>query len=419
MKKTMFMVALLGCGLVSARSQSVLTFAEYMRNVRECNVGYLAEKYNVDIAAASAKAARVMPDPELSVGYNNNQNWNLQMGYGWEVGLSYDLELGGKRRARMMLARSETELADALLEDYFRNLRADAAIAYLGALREQSLLGVQRASCLQMDSLARADSIRFRLGAISEVDARQSRLEAGTLQLELYSRRGDLQDALLQLLVMQGSREMTLPDSVAGSLGRFRRDLTLPALLASALDRRADLKAALKSQDISQSNLRLARANRAIDLGLNIGGVYSSQVRNDIAPAPAFKGITAGISVPLKFSGLNRGEVTAAGLSARQSDMQYEAAELQIRAEVTQAFNKYTLACSLVDHFDRGLLGEAAVILQKKIYSYRRGETGILEVLNARRTWNEVQTGYLETLFDCAGALVELQRAAAIWDIEL
>ncbi|GHV00356.1 transporter [Bacteroidia bacterium] len=413
------MVALLGCGLVSARSQSVLTFAEYMRNVRECNVGYLAEKYNVDIAAASAKAARVMPDPELSVGYNNNQNWNLQMGYGWEVGLSYDLELGGKRRARMMLARSETELADALLEDYFRNLRADAAIAYLGALREQSLLGVQRASCLQMDSLARADSIRFRLGAISEVDARQSRLEAGTLQLELYSRRGDLQDALLQLLVMQGSREMTLPDSVAGSLGRFRRDLTLPALLASALDRRADLKAALKSQDISQSNLRLARANRAIDLGLNIGGVYSSQVRNDIAPAPAFKGITAGISVPLKFSGLNRGEVTAAGLSARQSDMQYEAAELQIRAEVTQAFNKYTLACSLVDHFDRGLLGEAAVILQKKIYSYRRGETGILEVLNARRTWNEVQTGYLETLFDCAGALVELQRAAAIWDIEL
>ncbi len=412
---------ILGMGITSlfAQEQRVLTYTNYLNNVKNCNVGYLVEKYNVDIAEANVTAAKIFPDPELSVSYSNNQNWDLQMGYGVEVELSYSLELGGKRKARMLVAKSEKEVASALLNDYFRNLRADATIAYLGALKQKKMYEIQWSSYKQMRELARADSIRFRLGYIMEVDARQSKLEAGTRLNDVHASAGDWQDALLHLLVLQGNKKMELPDTIAGELIFMKRDFDLPALIAAAQHNRADLQAALKSKELSQNNLRLAKANRVIDLGLTIGGGYASEVLNELAPAPEFKTISAGISIPLKFSNFNKGELRAAQLTLRQHEVQYEAVELQISAEVVQAFNKYQVACRQMEQFNTGLLDEAEIIFKKKAYSYERGETGMLDLLNAQHTYNDIQVTYIETLYNCAVSLVELERACGIWDILL
>ena len=403
---------------VHAQETKVLTFDEYLNNVKNSNIAYLAEKYNVSIAEANVKAASVFPDPELSVSYGNNQNWNLQMGYGVDAELSYVLELGGKRKARIQLARSEKEMTDALLEDYFCNLRADATIAYLTAIKQHNLYEIQKASYVQMLGLARADSIRFSVGEITEVDARQSKLEAATMLNDVHSSEGDLQEALVQLLLFQGDKSMVLPDSITGVLSYRKHEFDLLSLVTMAQNNRADLQAALKFSEISQNNLRLAKANRAIDLGLSIGGSYSSEVRNEIAPAPAFRGVMAGISIPLRFSNANKGELRAAQMAATQSEKQYEAVELQISSEVMQAYKRYEITCRQVEHFNTGLLHDAETILQKKIYSYERGETSILEVLDARRTFNDVQSNYYETLYNCATSLVELERACGIWDVK-
>jgi cobalt-zinc-cadmium efflux system outer membrane protein len=399
---------------VRAQELHVLTFETYLNSVKDCHIGYLVEKYNVSIAEANEKAARVFPDPELSVSYANNQNWNLQMGYGIDVGLNYTLELGGKRKARMSVARSEKELTEALLEDYFRNLRADATIAYLDVLKQKRGYEMLRLSYEQMLALANADSIRYRLGSITEVDARRSGLEAAGMLNDLYAGEGDLRESMIRLSLFLGNKELTLPDSVAGELFYVKREFDPEELVITAQNNRADLQAAIKSGERSQNNLQLAKANRAIDLGLSIGGGYSSIVRNDIAPAPAFKGLAAGISIPLKFSNTNKGELKAAQLAVRQSELEYEAIERQIASEVIRACNQYKVSSRQAELFDTGMLQDAERILQQIIYSYERGETGILEVLNARRTCLEMQMTYSETLYNYAVALVELERACGI-----
>jgi len=402
-----------------AQEKRLLTFGEYLDNVKNSNIDYLAEKYNVDIADANIKAAKVFPDPELSISYANNQNWDLEMGYGIDAELSYTLELGGKRKARVRVAQSEKEMTGALLENYFRNLQADATIAFLSAVKQHKLYEIQKESYIQMLELARADSLRLRLGMITETDARQSKLEASTMLNDVHSSEGDLREVLVQLLLFQGNKSMELPDSIVGRLNYFKREFDLLSLVTTAQNNRADLQAALKSKELSQNNLRLAKADRAIDLGLSIGGGYSSIVRNEIAPAPEFWGFTAGISIPLKFSNTNKGAVRAARLAAEQNEKQYEAIELQISTEVMQAYNKYSIECRKVEQFNTGLLLDAETILEKKIYSYERGETGILEVLNAQRTYNDIQVSYNETLYECSIALIELERTCGIWDIEI
>ncbi|MDR1371177.1 MAG: TolC family protein, partial [Dysgonamonadaceae bacterium] len=143
----------------NAQEKRVLTFDKYLNNVKNNNISFLAEKYDVDIAGANVKAAKVFPDPELSVSYVNNQNWNLQMGYGIDAELGYTLELGGKRKARIRVAESEKEMTEALLEDHFRNLRTDAIIAYYTALKQKKIHEIQQSSYLRMLDLANADSV--------------------------------------------------------------------------------------------------------------------------------------------------------------------------------------------------------------------------------------------------------------------
>ncbi len=418
--KTIIFITLTTTSVTSlAQETTILTYKEYMTRVKSANISYLAEKYNVDIAEAKMQAAKVIPDPELSIGYGNNQDWDLQMGYNIDAGLSYTLELGGKRGARMDVARSEKELAEVLLEDYFRNLRADATIAYLSAVKQKHLFQLQRSSFRQMYRLAQADSLRLRAGTIMEVDARQSKLEAQSMQNEIYAYEGDLKESLFNLLMLQGINTLQLPDSIQGSLLLPKRNFDIAKLITLAQTNRTDIQMAIKTQEMSQNNLRLAKANRFIDLGLSVGGSYSSEVRNELAPAPSFKGIVAGISVPLKFSNINKGELKAAQLSVSQSKMQYEAIELQIKTEVAQAYSRYLSALRQIEQFDNGLLSEAEYIFKKKVYSYERGESNMTELLNAKRTYYDNQIAYQESLYNFSVALVELERACGVWDIEI
>ena len=132
----------LGTGLL-AQTPVDLPYTRYMSRVIDDNLGYAAEKLNVPAAQAAVTAARVFNDPNLSVSYYNNENNSLQMGEGVEVELSKTFTFG-KRGANIALAKSEQALAEALLADYFRELRADATVAYLEALRQRRLYQVKQ-----------------------------------------------------------------------------------------------------------------------------------------------------------------------------------------------------------------------------------------------------------------------------------
>jgi cobalt-zinc-cadmium efflux system outer membrane protein len=101
-----------------------------------------------------------------------------------------------------------------------------------------------------------------------------------------------------------------------------------------------------------------------------------------------------------------------------QAEELYKHAELQIRTEIMQAWELYQGYRRQVENFNQGLIENAENVRKGKIYSYQRGETTLLEVLNAQRTFNEIRTAYYEAHFNMAAALIELERAAGIWDID-
>ena len=93
MKKYICSLALLALPMVVGAQ--TLDYRQYMQAVARDNTALMAEKYNVEIAAANLQAAKVFNDPELSVAYTDNEDNTLMMGRSYEAGLSYGFSLGG------------------------------------------------------------------------------------------------------------------------------------------------------------------------------------------------------------------------------------------------------------------------------------------------------------------------------------
>ena len=395
-----------------------ITLNQYLYNVAKNNLGYVAEQFSVSIAEADLKAAKVFPNPEISIGYSNNEDKKLMMGQSIATGISYPISFGNKREAGLALARSQFDLAQSTLIAYFQNLRADAAISYYTAMRERQLFLLQEDTYERMKELANADSIRLRAGSIKEIDALQSSLEAKSQYNQVYQSRAEMQNAMVKLSLLQGK---PINDTIYFASDDFipsKRHFILTELIQSAIKNRIDLQIAIKNKEISENIVNLLKANRAFEFNLEAGYSYSSIVKNEIAPAPTFHTYNTGLTIPLKFSNFNKGELQAAKFSVNQNEIALREVELQITSEVTQVYNLYLAKEKQIEQYNTGLIMNAEKILQGRIYSYQRGETGLIEVLNSQRTYNELRKDYYETSNDYCSALIELERSVAIWDLD-
>jgi len=408
-------LVLLSTTWMKAQEKELLSFEEYLSLVGNKNLGYASQKYNVSMAEAAIQTANMFPDPQLEMETTNN-GVNQNMGYVYGASLGWTLELGGKRKARVNLARNQSELSKIQLQDFFRNLRADASLGYIDALKSKALLEVQQDSYKNMQQLAKSDSIRYRLGTISLVTSKQSKLEAASLLNEVYQAESAEQQALTSLSVFLGESKIT-DRNVAGDFNAFNRDFSIDDLILQALNERADLLAARQNTEVAKSQISLEKANRIIDLGISAGAERHTEATNEIAPSPTVNAVKMGISIPLKFSNRRNAGLKIAEMAHLQAEVEYKQIEQGIKAEVMQAYQQYTATQKQLRQFHNGMLTEAQSILEGITYSYKRGESSILEVLNAQRTYNNVRKDYYQALADNAAALIELERKAGIWDI--
>jgi cobalt-zinc-cadmium efflux system outer membrane protein len=392
-----------------------ISFDNYIELVKDQNFEYAAEKLNITISEAAIEAAKVFSDPYISVDYNRDSESGVNSGFGLSSEIGKSIDLGGERKARINLSQSEKELTVSLVTDYYRRLQAEATLLYLEAMKQRQLYLVKYDSYQTMNKLAESDSIRYTLGSIMEIDAIQSKLEAGILLNELTHAISEWKNSLWDISVMTGNSNIDTLLLPSNHLHDVSRDFVLEDLITEALNNRADLQAALLDKDVSQKALILTKKERNTDIDLR-AGISNSYLIG--AGAPVNSSLSAGIAIPLKFSNLNSGELRMAEARIDLANTRYAYAEVKIVSEITQAWEYYMDYCLQVENFNNGLLENAENVRKGKIYSYQRGETSLLEVLNAQRTYNEIQTTFFETLFNQAAALVNLEMAAGIWDIE-
>jgi outer membrane protein TolC len=188
-------------------------------------------------------------------------------------------------------------------------------------------------------------------------------------------------------------------------------------LVGEVLEKRADVVSAWQAMEASRSGVKQAKANRIPDVDIGLGWQRNSASTNEIAPSPQYDLLGLSASIPIPVFNTLRAELDMARFASEQAEKSWQGARLKAEVEVRQAYARYQLATERVVKYKEGTLQDSATVLKAKLYSYQRGHTSLLEVLNARREENNVYLAYYDTLAECAKALVAVEHAAGIWDL--
>ena len=392
----------------SAKASVLPDYETFLKKVASQNTAYLAEKYAIDIALAGEQAARVFRDPELSFSYGNNQDWNLQMGQTFDVGLAYTIPLGGERAANIGAAKAEVEVTRAAVADYLRNLRQQAAEMYATAWLAIQSEQVYHTTYLIMSEIARGDSLRLSVGDTDKATAMQSQVEANLCFHQWQNALVEKQNALANLSLISGETLTGIADSILPIVPL--PTASLEELQQRALANRADLIRALAEKTLTQQQLRVIKAGQHLELTLEAGYTHAMRVRNEEAPAPPFDGFSVGFSLPLKFSSANKGTMRQAKEQVKQAEMNVQALQQQILTEVQQAYYAYAVKSRLMPTFTR-TLADAAQVLHQRTQGYHKGDTSLLELIAARTAYNELYQTYLTDVADAFIAQATLATA--------
>lgn len=408
MKKTL--IALLATLSIICEAQE-LSYGQYMEQVLTRNIALTAASLNIDISAASTQASKTHNDPTLAITYSSNEDWDKKLGYAIEGELGRTFTFG-VRRGRIAVAEKEEQETAALLEEYIRNLRADATIAYLENLKAIHRLKTKTNKETRLLTIARNDSIRHAKGDISKADRLESRMAATLARNHRLAAEAAVRSTAITLGYYMSNLQGCETLTATGSLEINEPAAPLATYLERALQHRADLQAALYRIDIAEASRKFNAAQRRTELNAKIAATYNKGARNETPHSPSFATVKAGIAIPLKFSNLNKGARTVDNLLVQQARQEAENARLLVQSEVMQAYNEYTYASTQAAALTTTMVGEMNTIVESKKKAYEMGDIPFLDYISAERRQDEMEEEHIEALFEKAVKWVELQRAA-------
>ena len=353
-----------------------------------------------DAAIANVTTAKSFINPEIEMGagpsrYRTGTNDTRN---NWGVALSQPLEFSDVRSARREIAESNVHLASVNTEINQVELRLRVKQSFYDVLQRQEALR------LVEDDLHLLQQIRERVKL--RVDIGESpRYELIKADTEALAAERDYQSALTRIVeakaYLQGLLGSAMPADYV-LLGELPLGQNLPAIqsLRSQLAQSPHLKQVRAASETADAKLRLEENLRNPGLTLKVG------VEQD----PDLTSFRLGVAVPLPLWSQRQGQIAEAAANVRQVQAVLSDRELALNRDLESAYQRYLIAQNQVGAFEHGLLKQAESVLKVAESAYRFGERGILEYLDAQRTYRAVKKDYLSAKFDYVSTMLEVER---------
>lgn len=393
-----------------AAQAPTLSLTDAVAQARRTSPLVLAAASRRGVVASRARAEAVQPNPVLEWRRENDGTPILPDVF---TTLALPVDVTGRRIGLRMAASAAARRAEAESLAVVREAEYAAARAWWRTALAQGLLAVAQAQREAMAGIAAFDSTRFAEGAVAEVVALRTRVEATRARIAEATAVGDLARARTELARALGRSVDSLAPVDAPDVGAAAR---APAGAADARewfapDTTAVLAAARERPDVQASRHALLEARRRADaerryvLGGDVqlvGGLKRTQgldaaVISAFVPIPLFNRNAAN-------AGRATGELYLAQAEARD-------AETRALAEARAALaSVQALVASAPDGAGALVVAgnDVAAITQA---AYREGAASLLELLESQRARAEARATALRWRHDVALAHIDLDRA--------
>jgi cobalt-zinc-cadmium efflux system outer membrane protein len=332
--------------------------------------------------------------------WSDSNYWETQAQY--DVGIGYLFERGKKRQHRVDAARTATAVTESQVSDAQRTVLSSAAQLFIAALLAKSNLEFAEGLLDSYKKTVDLSEERFKAGAMSRNDLLKIQLQSLQFESDVNSARLAHTQALTSLRQFLGFDSVSADYDVDGKLVYEAVPLRLEDVQARALANRPDLQAAERSVIASLSQVGLAKANGKVDLNVNFD--YTRLNQSNLG---AFY-----FNIPLPVFNKNQGEIARTQYVVTQSQFQQKAAEQQVLTDVRNSYEGLRSSEKVVQLYDKGYLEKATQSLDITRFSYEHGAASLLDFLDAERSYRSVQLSYRQALATYMTSLEQLRQAA-------
>ena len=381
-----------------------------VRLARAGNPFQWAKKMDADISAADRITAGLLPNPQASGQAifipDSRQRTDAGLLGGpntqWLLQFSYPVPLGGKRKRAMDLADRNAEWASSQVADAAVQTAFDAGRKWLdvwfAAINRQLVEEAKN----NIDNLVAINEARARNEVITKVELIRTQILQEQYSLQLRSLERDAANESRSLQIMLG-----LPEARPIDMGDAFAPVAVPesmdALLAYAQVHRSDKRAARAALASMASSLAYQHA-------LAVPDVSVSAVWNPQNGVP-YAGLGVGVDVPV-FS-RNQGNIRKAELSEEQARRALRAVEQRIETDTRNAYETYRERLETNRRY-AAIIAQAGQVLDTIRYAYLRGQTTLIDFLEAQRTWFETRKQLYETLLSFRQSYWDLLLATGL-----
>ncbi|MEJ7861226.1 MAG: TolC family protein [Pyrinomonadaceae bacterium] len=394
------------------------TADELVAYALENNAELAAARKEIEAARALVKQARLRPNPSVEfsrqeqIGGSDNDTM---------IAGSLPLELGGRRKARVVVAEAELSVREKEVANRERLLAAEVRAKFGEALAQAFKLKLT-------EDLLKTALNGFRLVQVRVVEGRTSPLEENMTLVEVNRLRsmretvaGKTEIAFLELRNLIGMK----PEEPLRLRGDFKDLLALLPTLGEATEQalreRPDLQGMRAMETLAAAQIEQARAAGRIDASVSAGygrnnfGFPVNGITDTGALRPVqdvFHSLRFGVTLELPVRNRNQGAVEAAVANSEAAAKRLEFAELTVRREVASAFARYQSSARAMEIFRVGVRDQANANLDVVRQTYELGAKNLIEYLVEERRFIELENEFIDAQLETYLARVEILRHA-------
>jgi len=365
----------------------------------------LAFKSNPEIAVAIREReavagtqvqAATRPNPFVSTSIQDTRRDTRQI----NLQLNQEVELGGKRTARMEAADASYNKADAKLMTKKAELHANVVMAFYKVLVAQEKVALAQSSYAIAESALDAARKRVEAGKSSPVEQAKSSVAASLAKVDLAQSNTELNNSRKQLSALWGS-DMPAFESAIGEVTHIPEVGSLVELQA-LIEHAPEINLAKLEIKTREALTEVERSKATPNITISAGVVKNDELGLNQA--------LFGLSMPIPVFDRNQGNVQSAVSRKYKAEDAFVALKNNMQTKLAMQYERLGAARQTVQLLQIEVLPSAKSVFDAANRGFTLGKFNFIDVLDAQRTLYQAKTQYINALLDAHQSIAEIER---------
>ena len=388
----------------SAQAQKAFTINDLISISLESSPQVLAARDQSRAIKGQLSTARAIPNPEFEVGTGQQRSVTGPLTVGnvssWSV--TQPLDMPYTRFPRVNAAEANLRAAEATRVAFEVETISRVQQRFYELMRREAEQKAAEEDMSLTKQIRDRMQIRYDVGETARFELIRVQTEFLNAQIAAESSKLRVEQARSQLRQVVGHQ--LPPDfTVVAEQPKIEALPSLAVLLSEVQAQSPELQKAKAEVEATESKLSFEKNSRLPRLA------FKASQYND----PNFTDRLYGLQVSIPIWDFRGGQVAEAEANASKAKNQLNAQSQTLDQQMETAYKLYQMTNYQVKVLGQEVVQLAASAQRIAEVSYRYGERGMLEYLDAQRTFRAARNDLIKARFDLASVVTEIQRLRA------